>query len=99
VVLYRERIPFWNYLAFVPAVFVTALAVFAIGGMVVDEPLRAALFGWMPSLEWGLDGSYSRGVLVVTFALAALFVVFLESTVEEMYFRGFLLPRMGYAGR
>ena len=53
----------------------------------------------MPSLDWGLGGSYSRGVLVVTFALAALFVLLLESTVEEIYFRGFLLPRMGYAGR
>jgi uncharacterized protein len=78
---------------------VAGLTVLAIGGMVVDEPLRAALFGWMPSLDWGLGGSYSRGVLLVTFALAAPFVVLLESTVEEIYFRGFLLPRMGYAGR
>jgi membrane protease YdiL (CAAX protease family) len=99
VVLYSERISFGNYLAYVPTVFVAGLTIFAIGGMVLDEPLRAALFGWMPSLDWGLGSSYSRGVLVVTFALAALFVLFLESTVEEIYFRGFLLPRMGYAGR
>jgi CAAX protease family protein len=99
VVLYRERMPLQNYFAYVPAVFVAGLTVFAIGAMLVDEPLRTALFGWMPSLDWGLGASYSRGVLVVTFALAALFVLLLESTVEEIYFRGFLLPRMGYAGR
>jgi uncharacterized protein len=99
VVLYRERIPFQNYFAYVPTVFVAGITVFVIGGMVLDEPLRAALFGWMPSLDWGLGSSYSRGVLVVTFALAALFVLLLESALEEIYFRGFLLPRMGYAGR
>jgi CAAX protease family protein len=47
----------------------------------------------------GLGGGYSRGALIVTFALAALFVTLLESTVEEIYFRGFLLPRMDHAGR
>jgi len=31
--------------------------------------------------------------------LGAAFVLLLESALEEIYFRGFLLPRMGYAGR
>jgi CAAX protease family protein len=99
VVLYRERIRVSRHLIWVPAVFLAGLAVFGIGRIVLDETVRAALFGWMPSLDWGLGGSYSRGALIVTFASAALFVVLLESTVEEVYFRGFLLPRMGYAGR
>lgn len=98
VVLYRPCRPGRRDLAWAPAVFAAGLAVFALGGG-LDSRLRAALFGWLPSLDWGMGGGYSRGALIVTFALAALFVTLTESTVEELYFRGFLLPRMGYAGR
>lgn len=99
VVLYREGIPLRQYFFWVPTIFVVSLIVFAMGGAVLDERLRAALFAWMPSLDWGLGGGYSRGALIVTFALAALFVMLLESTVEEIYFRGFLLPRMAHCSR
>jgi uncharacterized protein len=99
VVLYRERIPFWQYIVFVPLVFVASFALLAIGGNALDEPLRTTAFAWMPSLDWGLGGSYTRATLIITYSLAALFVTLGESTVEELYFRGFLLPRMHFAGR
>ncbi len=99
VVLYREEMELRQYVLYVPLVFIASLVVFAIGGMIVDEPLRTQFFSWMPTPEWDPGAGYSRAVLVVSYSLAAVFVVLLESNVEELYFRGFLLPRMSYAGR
>jgi uncharacterized protein len=84
---------------YVPLVFAAGLAVFGIGGVILDAPLQATLFAWMPSVDWDLGTGYGRTVLVISYSLTALFVVLGESAVEELYFRGFLLPRMKYAGR
>jgi membrane protease YdiL (CAAX protease family) len=48
----------------------------------------------MPDMDLGLDGNYSRTVLIVTYSMALLINVFLAPIVEELYFRGYLLPRM-----
>jgi uncharacterized protein len=60
----------------------------------VDAFLHERLFFWVPDLNDGLDGSYSRTILTVTYALFLIFNVFLAPLVEELYFRGYLLPRM-----
>jgi uncharacterized protein len=99
VELYRERIQLWKYFVYVPLVFVTSLAVIGIGNAVLDGALRAKVFPWMPSLDWDLGGGYTRAVLIISYSLTAVFVTIGESVVEELYFRGFLLPRMRYAGR
>jgi membrane protease YdiL (CAAX protease family) len=52
------------------------------------------LFFWMPDLNDGLDGNYSRTILIVTYSMFLIFNVFLAPLVEELYFRGYLLPRM-----
>jgi membrane protease YdiL (CAAX protease family) len=41
-----------------------------------------------------LDGNYSKTILIVTYSLFLIFNVFLAPLVEELYFRGYLLPRM-----
>jgi uncharacterized protein len=99
VVLYQERIQLRKYFVYVPLVFVASLAVIGIGSVVLDGALRTNVFPWMPSLDWDNAGGYTRAVLVVSYSLTALFVTIGESVVEELYFRGFLLPRMRYAGR
>jgi membrane protease YdiL (CAAX protease family) len=99
VVLYRERIQPWRYLVYVLPVFAASLVVIAIGSSGLDNALRRTVFAWMPPVDWDLGGGYTRAVLVVSFLLTALFVTLGESAVEELYFRGFLLPRMRYAGR
>ena len=99
VVLYRERIPLKQYLLYVPLAFMVSLTVIGIGGAVLDDGLRKTFFAWMPSFDWDVNAGYARAMLVASYCLTALFVTLGESAVEEIYFRGFLLPRMRYAGR
>jgi membrane protease YdiL (CAAX protease family) len=98
VVLYRTAIPIWQY-------FLWGFMLFALMGLIftlmkpVDAFIQKNLYGWVPVLESGLQAGYSRGALIVTYVMLAIFGAVVAPTVEELYFRGFLLPRMGYAGK
>lgn len=98
VVLYRTPIPIWQYFVWVPALFVIVGIIFTLMKP-IDATLQQTLFAWMPMLESGLTAEYSRTALIWTYALVAVFGVVVGPVVEEFYFRGFLLPRMGYAGK
>ncbi|MBN1267410.1 MAG: CPBP family intramembrane metalloprotease [Anaerolineales bacterium] len=95
IVLYRERIPFTQYLLWVPIIFILAGLVFTL-----LRPLSTTLeawFSWIPQslkLDMGLNGGYSKQILIYTTLLNFLFVVLIGPAIEELYFRGYLLPRM-----
>jgi len=93
IISYREAIPWWQYLVWVPFIFIAIGAIFS-GLKPLDAFLQQRLFSWMPEPGYGLDGMYSRKTLMVTYALVFIFVAVLSPLVEELYFRGFLLPRM-----
>src|SRR5262245_1445396 len=97
VVLYREPLPVWNYLLFVPVLLAWMLAVFVLLAP-FDSYLAQTLFWWLP--DWSLPATslatisqYRQGVVVVTL-LAALALSIAAPLVEELYFRGYLLPRI-----
>jgi len=93
IISYREAIPWWQYLVWVPVIFIAIGAIFT-GLKPLDSFLQERLFSWMPEPGYGLDGMYSKNTLIVTYALVFIFVAVLSPLVEELYFRGFLLPRM-----
>jgi len=93
IISYRNAIPWWQYLVWVCVIFIAVGAIFTFLKP-VDAFLQERLFFWMPEITYGLDGSYSRGTLIVTYALVFIFVAILAPLVEELYFRGYLLPRM-----
>jgi len=95
VVLYQHKLPWWQYVLWVPVIFLTS-------GLIITlmTPISAAMEGWF---EWipqslrlgmGLSESFMRGKLIQTYALHFVFIIFVAPWVEELYFRGFLLPRM-----
>ncbi len=95
IVLYRQRISVWQYLLWVPVIFVLTGLLFSILTPVSD--FLGTLFTWLPEVlryDMGLGGEYSRSVLINTYLLAFIFGVLIAPTVEELYFRGYLLPRM-----
>ncbi len=93
VISYRNPIPWWQYFVWVSVIFVIVGAI-----MTLLEPvnsfLQKNLFFWMPDINSGLDGNYSKAILIVTFSMFLIFNVFLGPMTEELYFRGYLLPRM-----
>jgi len=98
VVLYRTSIPTWQYFLWVPVLLVVIGVIFS-AMKPVDAFLQNSVFSLVPAFESGLGGGYSQEVLIKTYVMLAVFGAVVGPTVEEMYFRGFLLPRMGYAGK
>jgi len=95
IVLYRQRIPLWQYLVWVPVILVLSGLIFTILDPV--SSLLETLFAWLPDslrLDMGLGGEYSRSVLIITYLLGFIVIVLIAPVVEELYFRGYLLPRM-----
>lgn len=98
VVLYRERLPGWQ-----TAGLALAVVTLAVGASLLAQPLDRWLlqfFGWIP--EWfrvplQVEG-YDRSLLLGVWGLAAVLNGVVSPVVEELYFRGYLLPRMERMG-
>jgi membrane protease YdiL (CAAX protease family) len=93
IISYRKQIPWWQYFVWVSIIFALVGAIMTLFKP-IDSFLQKNLFFWMPDLNFGLDGNYSKSILIVTYSMSLIFNVFLGPIVEELYFRGYLLPRM-----
>jgi uncharacterized protein len=97
IVLNRERIPFRQYALYVPLLLVWAAAWSTIF-IPFNETLRQTLFDWWPG--WLILSEYARNL--DQYPSAVLWIIVLLSAVmniavpivEELYFRGYLLPRI-----
>lgn len=61
--------------------------------------LRTHLFSWLPN--WFYDAGFdsaSKAALITTFSVGLLVDGIIGPVVEEIYFRGHLLPRMAWMG-
>jgi membrane protease YdiL (CAAX protease family) len=79
----------------VPVIFIASGAIITLLNPV--STAMAAWFDWIPEplrLGMGLSEEFSRSKLIQTYALHFVFIIFVAPTVEEWYFRGYLLPRM-----
>ncbi|WP_460523315.1 lysostaphin resistance A-like protein [Flindersiella endophytica] len=70
---------------------------------VLDSAVFEAFFTWLPYDDAGASATtylegHSHTVMVVTLAVSIPFTGFTLPLIEEYYFRGFLLPRIGYLG-
>ncbi|CAN5139561.1 hypothetical protein BH18ACT10_BH18ACT10_16410 [soil metagenome] len=99
IVRYREPMALWKYLIFVPAlVFWYFMA--SSWWRPVESTLAEA-FSWVPAWVTNLvpaddpNAHYSATILLITaiFQIACSGVI--APIVEELYFRGYLLPRLG----
>jgi membrane protease YdiL (CAAX protease family) len=98
IVMYRSPIPGWQYFVWVPVLFVIVGVIFTVMKP-IDVYLQNIFFFWLPAMESGLQEGFSKGNLIITYTMVAIFGAFIGPIVEEYYFRGFLLPRMNYAGK
>lgn len=96
---YQESVSKKQYLIFVPILVIWGAIWLGFIPMFFDKQIIKNLFQWLP--EWfNITGfidninHYSRNVLVVTLILGAILTGILAPYVEELYFRGYLLPRI-----
>ncbi len=95
IVLYRERMPIRQYAAFVVFIVVWNVAVYMPLYELTGEWLKNALYFWAPG--WFLAESdfaqYPQNIiLAMAFVSIPAFTLF--GALEELYFRGYLLPRL-----
>lgn len=97
IVLYRDAIPLWQYFVIIPVALVLAFGVITLL-LPVESSIARSLFTWLPEWLFMEDpdqyAAYNRSVLLVTFGLALFVRGIAIPIVEELYFRGFLLPRL-----
>jgi hypothetical protein len=98
VVLNREPLPLWQYFIFVPVLL--AWTAFAFSTLVpLDNLMLRAYFSWLPawsdsSTLLATAAQYPRSVLQITAILGIIVSGIAGPAVEELYFRGFLMPRI-----
>jgi len=103
IVLYRQPVPKGQLVLFVVALFVGGSV---IGALLqpVDFFVKENLFSWVPSgydVTYGLYGGvarFSTANMLVMWVFGLLVNVIAAPVVEEMYFRGYLLPRISRFG-
>jgi membrane protease YdiL (CAAX protease family) len=101
VVLYREAVPWWQFVLLVAGLLVWGLAISSLAGP-FSAALRDGVFVWMPrvftvdsaALDPGaFSRGFSRGTLALTVGFGLFFTGIAIPIAEEFYYRGFLLPR------
>ena len=102
VLQYREKLPWKSFvLIFVGAFVVVYLLVMILTP--VSGSLAESVFSGLPQWiffeEQTQYEEYAKGVLLVLFTLQLVVTGILLPWVEELYFRGYLLPRISRYGR
>jgi uncharacterized protein len=103
IVLFKEKIPVWQFFILIPLLLFWALFCFGVVAKKVDPLFTNAFFGWLP--HWFFInsfveniGQYPKSVLWITIVLGLVFNGVVGPFVEELYFRGYLLPRLRQMG-
>lgn len=98
VVLYRERIPGWQYPVFVLLLLLSGALIPLLEP--VSNAISQGLFSWWPAMYNLLPdlSVYSRSTLIATLLFQFLTIALIVPVTEEIYFRGYLLPRLSRFG-
>ena len=104
VIYYRERMPTRRIVLWAVPLVAWFILMLFLSVAVLDERIADGLFSWYPESvrdfsSFEGDSTYATWVLVVVFAAAVAINGILGPVVEELYFRGYLLPRIDRFGR
>lgn len=105
VLPYREKLSPSQYALWGAALYVWFVAFLVISMVVLDEWIADQIFSWLPntllqfSAPEGADDDYSRLALAAFLVVVFLFNGLAGPVVEELYFRGHLLPAIDRYGK
>lgn len=101
VVIFREKLGWKAFTIIFVGAFVALFLLITVA-MPVSNYLTESVFSGLPSWmfmeEQTQYGNYGKNVLLVTFTLQLVITGVILPWVEELYFRGYLLPRLGRFG-
>src|SRR5215204_5112768 len=103
IVLYRQPVPRGQFIALVVALFVWGIIIYPLFTP-VDLSVKESLFAWLPGWLDYTNGFSTGGArfsttsLLITLAFGLILDGIAAPVVEEMYFRGYLLPRISRVG-
>jgi membrane protease YdiL (CAAX protease family) len=101
VVLYRERVS-WKTFAWVSVGAFAVMYLLLMASAPIDSLLAERVFSWLPGWFFMDDATvyegYGKSVLVVVFTLHLVVTGIILPWVEELYFRGYLMPRISRYG-
>ncbi len=100
---WRKKVPIWQAVVIGAPLILFSVAIIGGVGSAVDPAIRETLFGWVPdwfvlSPDMEAFMSMPRGVLIATWLLTLFGLTILGGVTQEVYFRGYLLPRMNHHG-
>lgn len=98
VIFNLDSLPLKSYLIFIPILLSWPIIIFMSFG-IIDQAIFTNVFYWLP--DWFLINlfspeDYNLRIRIITFVLFLVLNGLAGPIVEELYFRGYLLPRMEY---
>lgn len=100
VIAYRRPVPLWQYLIFVPLLTIWFFQASSFWNNLQRGWFSGqAWYAWWENPLAAADvGPYSPAVLLITSAITLISSGIVAPIIEELYFRGFLLPRIERLG-
>ncbi len=98
-VSYRQAIPRWQYVVIPLGLLIWAFLAQGFTGL-LDAAILSTFFSWLP--DWFFISNFeqfSRTALMITFFVGLVLNGVVYPFVEELYFRGYLLPRIERFGK
>ena len=93
IVVYRERIPLWQYFLWIPLLVVWS-SIWALLLSPFGDFLIKTVFSWLPAWFIYSDNSGTSRIILVVMVTVYGIANISAAIVEELYFRGYLMPRL-----
>ncbi len=101
IVVFREPMPAWQYVGILSLLFIFSFGILFLVTPVTNL-LATTIFAWLPGyLLPNGDASFvqpARSILLITLIVKLIVDGVVNPIVEELYFRGYLLPRLSGLG-
>lgn len=101
IIKFKKAIPKWQYIIYTIPIIIWIFFVYGVLAPPIDTFIIKNIFSWIPEIYFlNIDFSlYSQSALFVMWLAYLGFNCILAPLIEELYFRGYLLPNISHIGK